>query len=75
MKVDQTSDATSNSLNDKLCGALVHTLEFIIPPLKRSLAWDRSEFEPMFPVRPVLYQCRCEPVYGVCADGICVGCC
>lgn len=67
MKVDQqlqhAPGATSDSFNGKVCGALVHTLEFLFPPLKRSLTWDRSEFEPMFPVR--LVSCVLRLVYGL----------
>ncbi|TYZ68434.1 hypothetical protein PybrP1_003884 [[Pythium] brassicae (nom. inval.)] len=58
MKVDElhapavTAAATTTpqrSLTDKIGEALVHTVEFLVPPLKRSLAWDSSEFDPMFP--------------------------
>lgn len=51
MKVDHAPAIPQRSLSDKIGEALVHTVEFLVPPLKKSLAWDRSEFEPMFPVR------------------------
>lgn len=39
------------SLSDKICTALVHTVEFLVPPLKKSLQWEPSDFGEILPVR------------------------
>lgn len=43
--------APEASISDKICTALVHTVEFLIPPLKRSLQWEPSDFGEILPVR------------------------
>ncbi|GAB9470107.1 hypothetical protein Gpo141_00007362 [Globisporangium polare] len=41
--------APEASISDKICTALVHTVEFLILPLKRSLQWEPSDFGEILP--------------------------
>lgn len=43
--------ATLASAQDRMLSALVATIEFLLPPLRRALEWDPIEFTPLFPVR------------------------
>lgn len=45
------------SLSDKICTALVHTVEFLVPPLKKSLQWEPSDFGEILPVRLIAITC------------------
>lgn len=45
------------SISAKICTALVHTVEFLIPPLKKSLQWEPSDFGEILPVSFYLFIC------------------